>query len=71
MIYNNRLIVSKPIGDGDFIRIDDGIETIADGVLFVFFFQESESRWFTFPLTGRPGITLGRAEACDIVLSPT
>lgn len=44
MIYNNRLIVSKPIGDGDFIRIDDGIETIADGVLFVFFFQESESR---------------------------
>lgn len=36
LIYNNASVISRSIGDGDFIRIDDGVETVAEGVLFVF-----------------------------------
>ena len=36
LIYNNTSIISRAISDGDFIRIDDGVETISEGVLFVF-----------------------------------
>lgn len=36
LVYNNTNIKLKQINDGDLIRIDDSMETIADGVLFVF-----------------------------------
>ena len=44
LIYNNESIVSHSIGDGDFIRIDDGVETISDGVLFVFASVDSANK---------------------------
>ena len=36
LICNNTAIRFRALCEGDFIRIDDGIETIPEGVLFVF-----------------------------------
>ncbi len=69
LIYNNATVESKVLNDGDFIRIDDGIETISDGVLFVFTAANSASRWNTVNMRGISEITIGRAKTCDVVLS--
>ena len=46
LIYNNASIISRTISDGDFIRIDDGVETVSEGVLFVFSSADSSKfRW--------------------------
>jgi len=68
LIYNNASIISRSIGDGDFIRIDDGVETVSEGVLFVFSSAESDNRWYTMPLSGKKELTIGREESCDITL---
>lgn len=68
LMYNNASIVSRVVSDGDFIRIDDVVETVAEGVLFVFTSDDSENRWASLPLTGRPIVTIGRDSGCDIVL---
>lgn len=68
LIYNNASIISHSISEGDFIRIDDGVETISDGVLFVFSSADSDNRWHSIPLSGRQELTIGRGESCDIVL---
>lgn len=68
LIYNNIAITSRALCDGDFIRIDDGVETISEGVLFVFSSEESGNKWNTLPLNGRNEITIGRDACCDIVL---
>lgn len=68
LLFNNVNIRSRDICDGDFIRIDDGVETIAEGVLFVFSSAESENRWYTLPVSGMGSITIGREEGCTITL---
>ncbi len=66
LIYNNSNISRKQLCDGDFIRIDDGIETISDGVLFVISSSHSQNKWRTISL--RSSITIGRSNDCDITL---
>ena len=68
LIYNNTAIVSRTLCDGDFIRIDDGVETIQAGVLFVFSSQESGNKWETLKLGEKQEIRIGRDAGCDIVL---
>ncbi len=51
LIYNHSAITVKILSDGDFIRIDDGVETIPEGVLFVFSSSDSENRWRTVKCT--------------------
>lgn len=68
LIYNNASITSRVISDGDFIRIDDGIETILEGVLFVFSSSESDNKWNYIQLAGKQSLTIGRSHGCDIVL---
>lgn len=68
LIYSNVSIVSRPLGDGDFIRIDDGVETISEGVLFVFSSDGSYNKWHTIPLIEKKEFTIGREESCDIIL---
>lgn len=68
LIYNSCSILSKPISEGDFIRIDDGIETVAEGVLLVFSNEENNNRWITYPLHGVTRLSIGRDEVCDICL---
>ena len=68
LIYNNASIVTRTISDGDFIRIDDGVETIAEGVLFVFSSAESENKWLSLPISDKQEISVGKGSGCDIVL---
>ena len=69
LIYNNTSITSRAISDGDFIRIDDGIETVSEGVLFVFSSADSDNKWSTIPFAGRSEVSIGRDSDCDITLS--
>ena len=68
LIYNNSSILSRPIHDGDFIRIDDGVETIPKGVLFVFASEESDNKWNQCSLAGLQEVKIGRDAGCEIVL---
>ena len=68
LIYNNASILQRALCEGDFIRIDDGVETIAEGVLFVFAAPDSVNTWNTVPLSGQQEITIGRAQGCSILL---
>lgn len=68
LIYNNSSIKSHYIADGDFIRIDDGIETVSDGVLFVFSSADSNNKWSSLPIDEKRDLTIGRDKICDIVL---
>lgn len=68
LLYNGGTIRSRVLCEGDFIRIDDGVETIADGVLFVFSSSESENQWKVQPLGGKRELIVGRGTDCDIIL---
>ena len=68
LIYNNTSIFSRALCEGDFIRIDDGVETIAEGVLFVFSSSESDNQWNSVVLGGRQELFIGRDSDCDVVL---
>jgi len=68
LIYNNANIKGKWLGDGDFIRIDDGVETIADGVLFVISSEVSQNRWKTLSMEAKSEITIGRDSSATICL---
>lgn len=67
-IYNNSSIISRSIGDGDFIRIDDGVETVSEGVLFVFSSADSDNKWVSVSLSGKRELIIGRDDSCDIKL---
>lgn len=68
LIYNNASITSRAIADGDFIRIDDGFETVSEGVLFVFSSADSENKWQTLTVSGKSELTIGRDNTCSLVL---
>lgn len=69
LIFNNANIRRKEIGDGEFIRIDDGVETVTNGVLFVFSSATSSNKWQVKSISGMTNITIGREARCNIVLS--
>ena len=62
LIYNNTSVTSHAVVDGDFIRIDDGVETITEGVLFVFSSVDSQNPWFSISLSDKTQWTIGRDE---------
>ena len=66
LIYNNSYLDSRVISEGDFVRIDDGVQTIADGVLFMFSSNEQQKRWSMMPLQGINEIRIGRDPNCQI-----
>ena len=68
LIYNNMSVASIAVSDGEFVRIDDGIETISEGVLMVFSAGDSNNKWRTYPMSGASSYTIGRDPTCDIVL---
>lgn len=68
LIYNNSSIQKREISDGDFIRIDDGVETVTDGVLFVVSSKESTNQWNVLQTAGLDTITIGREQSCSITL---
>lgn len=68
LIFNNANFRRKEIGDGEFVRIDDGVETVTNGVLFVFSAATSTNKWIVRPIRGMDTITIGRDARSGIVL---
>ena len=68
LICNNVRIPYRALCEGDFIRIDDGVESMPDGVLFVFASEESTNPWNMRQIAGLPEVSIGRDPGCDIVL---
>lgn len=68
LTYNNFLIQSKELADGDFVRIDDNLEAMEEGVLFVFSSVESSNKWSVREIDGQKAITIGRGEGNTLVL---
>ena len=68
LIYNEALVFRKTLSDGDFIRIDDGVEHTKAGVLFIFSAEGSDNLWRRYDIVQGRTCTIGRAEDCDIVL---
>ncbi|MBR4928298.1 MAG: ATP-binding cassette domain-containing protein, partial [Oscillospiraceae bacterium] len=66
LIYNNSYLDSRIISEGDFVRIDDGVQTIADGVLFMFSSSDQQKGWNMMPLQTLSEITIGRDPNCTI-----
>lgn len=69
LIYNDYNISSRVVSSGDFFRIDDGVETIAEGVLFMFSEEGSTNQWQVRPIREEREITVGRDPGCTISLS--
>ena len=68
LLYNHANIRKKELGDGEFVRVDDGVETVANGVLFVFSAGTSANKWQMLPIGNLSVITIGRAPNNTIVL---
>lgn len=68
LIFNEAAITAHIVSDGDFIRIDDGVETVSEGVLFVFSSADSDNKWQTLPFSCKTEITIGRDSKNDLVL---
>ena len=68
LIYHNASVNSVRLADGDFIRIDDGVETIAEGVLFIFSTSDSSDGWKALSLYDKASISIGRKRNCTICL---
>lgn len=66
--YNNASVESRMLGDGDLIRIDDGVESVSDGVLFVCTSSLSPTRWQFYQLEQKAKMIIGRDSSCDIVI---
>ena len=66
IIFNDTQIKKHELFEGDFYRIDDGIETIKDGVLFVVSTLNSANKWNTIPT--QPRMQIGRATDCEVIL---
>lgn len=69
IILNGQYTRTSKLGDNDNVRIDNNIETTANGVLMVFSSGDSSEKWTTFPLAGQQEVTIGRSPSCNIVLS--
>lgn len=68
LICNNTPIVSRAIGDGDFIRIDNARQAKPDGVLFVVSADNSSNQWCAASLAQKTQLTIGRSRSCEIWL---
>ena len=66
LIYNNMALSSKAIIEGDLIRIDDGVENVSEGVLFLFSNSESPNKWTAVHTADI--ISIGREKKCTIYL---
>jgi len=68
LLYNGVNIKTHLLEDGDFIRIDDGIETTTDGLLMVFSSNSDNTEWKTIEIGNKTEISIGRDSESDIVL---
>ncbi len=68
IIYNDASIVRRYISSGDIIRIDDGVETVKDGVMFAISSDPDSESWNTYDLSAQNEVRIGRENTCEICL---
>jgi len=68
LLYEGASVKSRVLSDGDFIRIDDGVETTVGGLLMVFSKSDSATEWRSLDISNKPDIFIGRDRSCDINL---
>lgn len=68
LLFNHANIRRKELGDGEFVRIDDGVETVSNGVLFVFSAGNAANKWNVLDIAGWQSVTIGRNTGCNIAL---
>lgn len=69
LLFNGTTIKAKILCDNDNVRIDDGIETAAIGVLFIFNSASESLSWKNFSIGNVNEVTIGREEGNTIVLN--
>jgi len=68
LTYNEAMVKARDVADGDFVRIDDNLEAMEEGVLFVFSAVESVNQWSVKQISNQKEITIGRENGNTIVL---
>ena len=71
LIFDNEAIYARELMDGDIIRIDNGLEAIPKGVLFVVSEETDEKRWKSVSIQKGREIRVGRDPKCEILLPHT
>ena len=69
LILNGMATKRAVLSDGDMLRIDDGIQSIKEGVLILLNSEEGQSPWKSFTNMGQADIRIGRSPENDIELS--
>lgn len=68
LLFNGNIIPGKMLCDNDTIRIDDGVESTAIGVLFVFSGLSDSIVWKNITVGNERSFTVGRDPGCNIHL---
>ena len=54
--------------DGDFIKIDNPVTPLQQGVIMLITVGKGTSSWLEYDMIGKNSVTIGRSKECDIVL---
>ena len=68
IFVNNNKVVELFLKDGDSIKIDDPIEPLIRGVIFILSTNGKVSEWKQLDLENKNIITIGRDQTSDIVI---
>ena len=68
LLFEGMKIPGRILEDGDFIRVDDGVQAKESGLLMVVSKSTDAEEWRTFDMSARQETTIGRDGRCDIVL---
>lgn len=69
IFVNNNKIASSPLKDGDSIKIDDPIDPLNRGVIFILSTNDKLTSWQQIDLEKKQVITIGRDSSSDIVIN--
>lgn len=69
IFVNNNKIVQATLKDGDSIKIDDPVEPLMRGVIFILSTSGKVDDWQQIDLHKKPVITIGRDQTSDIVIN--
>lgn len=68
LYVNNRKESNCYLKDGDSVKIDNPVEPLKRGIMFILTLGNKVNDWKQYDLTLKDKVKIGRAEDCDIVL---
>lgn len=69
IFVNNNKIAASPLKDGDSIKIDDPVDPLNRGVIFILSTNDKVTSWKQIDLEKKQVITIGRDSSSDIVIN--